>query len=330
LNNLYDPLLGRFLSPDPVIQAPGNSQSYNRYSYCLNNPLIYTDPSGYVSSSGQCYQDNANDGTGNGLGVHMSNFHSSYDVDWGNYANYATGGWGSGTFIGNTGGGSESAAYSSVSGYNSSFNFSGMQFYMNSYTGAIKYYNNNAIGSFLFSEPPLLINKISHYFTPNSGSGLLYDKNAYYLNKSQLSIRERYDAGGSNNNMNEYNVPKGFDITTKMISAAGSSGFVKSSLIEYATRGTKVVGDLSKYSKLFKNAGIFGSTLGVVSSSANMWKDYSNGENINIKDASDFAVGLASLVATIFLATNPVGIIICGGAAIYFTGRLLYDVSQNK
>ena len=43
---VYDPTLGRFLSPDNYVQAPGNSQSFNRYSYCLNNPLKYTDPSG--------------------------------------------------------------------------------------------------------------------------------------------------------------------------------------------------------------------------------------------------------------------------------------------
>ncbi len=43
---LYDPIVGRFLSPDPYIQAPDNTQSFNRYSYCLNNPLKYTDPSG--------------------------------------------------------------------------------------------------------------------------------------------------------------------------------------------------------------------------------------------------------------------------------------------
>jgi RHS repeat-associated protein len=43
---MYDPIVGRFLSPDPYVQAPDFSQSYNRYSYCLNNPLIYTDPSG--------------------------------------------------------------------------------------------------------------------------------------------------------------------------------------------------------------------------------------------------------------------------------------------
>ncbi len=44
---VYDPQLGRFLSADPFVQLPANSQSYNRYSYALNNPLKYTDPSGY-------------------------------------------------------------------------------------------------------------------------------------------------------------------------------------------------------------------------------------------------------------------------------------------
>lgn len=43
---LYDPAIGRFLSPDNYVQEPYNSQSFNRYSYCLNNPLKYTDPSG--------------------------------------------------------------------------------------------------------------------------------------------------------------------------------------------------------------------------------------------------------------------------------------------
>lgn len=43
---LYDPVIGRFLSPDPRLQNPYSSQNYNRYSYCLNNPLVYTDPNG--------------------------------------------------------------------------------------------------------------------------------------------------------------------------------------------------------------------------------------------------------------------------------------------
>lgn len=43
---LYDPRLGRFLSADPYVQMPDFSQSFNRYSYALNNPLKYTDPNG--------------------------------------------------------------------------------------------------------------------------------------------------------------------------------------------------------------------------------------------------------------------------------------------
>ena len=48
---IYDPTLGRMLSPDPVVQAPTVGQNYNRYSYVLNNPLRYTDPSGYLFGS---------------------------------------------------------------------------------------------------------------------------------------------------------------------------------------------------------------------------------------------------------------------------------------
>lgn len=43
---LYDPMLGRFLSPDNYVQMPDFSQSFNRYSYCINNPLKFNDPSG--------------------------------------------------------------------------------------------------------------------------------------------------------------------------------------------------------------------------------------------------------------------------------------------
>lgn len=44
---MYDPVLGRFLSPDPIVQAPDFTQGLNRYTYCLNNPLSLVDPTGY-------------------------------------------------------------------------------------------------------------------------------------------------------------------------------------------------------------------------------------------------------------------------------------------
>jgi len=43
---MYDPVTRRVISPDNYIQAPDNTQSFNRYSYCWNNPLKYTDPDG--------------------------------------------------------------------------------------------------------------------------------------------------------------------------------------------------------------------------------------------------------------------------------------------
>lgn len=43
---MYDAKLGRFLSPDNYMQDPFNTQSFNRYGYVLNNPLIYNDISG--------------------------------------------------------------------------------------------------------------------------------------------------------------------------------------------------------------------------------------------------------------------------------------------
>jgi RHS repeat-associated protein len=42
----YDATIGRFISADKLVSHPANPQSFNRYSYCINNPLKYIDPSG--------------------------------------------------------------------------------------------------------------------------------------------------------------------------------------------------------------------------------------------------------------------------------------------
>ena len=44
---IYDAEIGRFLQADLFIQDRTNLQGLNRYSYVENNPLSYTDPSGY-------------------------------------------------------------------------------------------------------------------------------------------------------------------------------------------------------------------------------------------------------------------------------------------
>jgi len=59
---MYDATVGRFLSADPLVGDPFFGQSYNRYSYVLNNPLSYTDPTGFGSvhtdpSTGESIQE---------------------------------------------------------------------------------------------------------------------------------------------------------------------------------------------------------------------------------------------------------------------------------
>lgn len=52
VGRVQDSITGRFLSADPTIPDPQDPQSYNRYSYVVNNPLSYTDPSGF--GGGDC------------------------------------------------------------------------------------------------------------------------------------------------------------------------------------------------------------------------------------------------------------------------------------
>jgi RHS repeat-associated protein len=69
---MYDPALKRFMSADPHVTFPGFGQSWNPYSYVLNSPLNFTDPSGFdpkpkeiCSSLGACYPTGG-DGGGSG------------------------------------------------------------------------------------------------------------------------------------------------------------------------------------------------------------------------------------------------------------------------
>src|SRR5262249_20620792 len=47
---IYDRNQYRFLTPDPIIQSPLFGQNHNPYSYVLNNPVTFTDPSGFITT----------------------------------------------------------------------------------------------------------------------------------------------------------------------------------------------------------------------------------------------------------------------------------------
>jgi RHS repeat-associated protein len=44
---VYDALVGRMISADPTVPNPMDAQTWNRYSYVGNDPLAFTDPSGF-------------------------------------------------------------------------------------------------------------------------------------------------------------------------------------------------------------------------------------------------------------------------------------------
>ena len=85
---IYDPLLGRFMSADPYVQAPTNLKTFNRYSYVWNNPLKYYDPEGFMTDvlgGGVVSCPSSSDGSvnnctssGSGTGITWDSFKSFF------------------------------------------------------------------------------------------------------------------------------------------------------------------------------------------------------------------------------------------------------------
>lgn len=71
-------------------------------------------------------------------------------------------------------------------------------------------------------------------------------------------------------------------------------------------------------------------TYGMGVAGTNIYQDLKNGNRVNGWDVSDLTIGGASIAATIFLASNPVGWMITGGATFYCGARLIYDVAKSR
>lgn len=113
----YDPTMGRFITPDTIVQDPYDPQYLNRYAYCRNNPVNLVDPTGHISdwddnSRPLNYNFNLNTGgnghsngggSGNGGGGNYGNNGSSGGSGWGGYGWPGGGGGGGGGGIGGMG-----------------------------------------------------------------------------------------------------------------------------------------------------------------------------------------------------------------------------------
>ncbi|MEO7841033.1 MAG: RHS repeat-associated core domain-containing protein [Anaerolineales bacterium] len=75
----YSPKLGRFLSPDTIVPGAANPQAYNRYSYVLNNPVLYTDPTGHAQS---CEDGDVCTSGGSGTSSTLIEFTADSGEEW--------------------------------------------------------------------------------------------------------------------------------------------------------------------------------------------------------------------------------------------------------
>jgi hypothetical protein len=124
---LYDPVVGRFLSPDPYVQDATNSQNFNRYSYALNNPLKYVDLTGmgytYNWDTGQYEDENGDEASWGEFVFWLNNGYTFDDWCFGNDLNsFFNNGGGTGGFGGGFSG------FGGVGGYGNGYGGSRVNF----------------------------------------------------------------------------------------------------------------------------------------------------------------------------------------------------------
>lgn len=306
---IYDPHLGRILNPDPIIQEPLNIQNYNRYSYCLNNPLRYTDPSGY--SLYKLYMDRVY-GEGNyyyrGNGPKLLSFED-----------YMT----SGT-VGGAGNGSYGLPYQ---GHNGS--------------GDRGFYYDYYSGRYISTETGARLSDITHLvysYGPNLPTifrGVVFrDGSSWYTEDGPLQS----GASSGDGDIFNWGIPIGAAGTTISTGTEYAENRVRTSFKtgrspvtwrkltprQQAWRTANVLGRNAKFVKYAKGAGVIGTGISVGMAGY----DIASGEGTTI-DYFDVGVGTASIGAAIFLASNPVGWVIGTVAAVYFAGRLVYDIYEE-
>jgi hypothetical protein len=81
----YDPSIGRFITADSIIDDPEDTQGWNRYSYCGNNPIVYIDPTGHLRVYIWTYHgsiESAKDGQGKVWGHAMIVLDDGTPISW--------------------------------------------------------------------------------------------------------------------------------------------------------------------------------------------------------------------------------------------------------
>ena len=283
---MYDPILGRFLSSDPIVLYPDYSQDYNKYSYARNNPLVYYDPSGLYpiyNPNGEFWYDS-------------EDYSIRYTIDE----------------------------------VNNWFEVVGMLVDAETATYLFTTINGEygvSINGYFYTLFEMELKDLAFYEASLFEEDLGEMENWYY----------GLDATNGGDEFN-WGIPLGVAGTATSAGVEYAENMVRTSFKtgrnpvswskltpkQQAWRTANVLGKNAKYVKYAKGAGIVGTGISVGMAGY----DIASGQGTTI-DYFDVGVGTASIGAAIFLASNPVGWVIGAGAAVYFAGRLVYDIYEE-
>lgn len=313
---MYDAVLGRFVQPDPIIQDPGNIQNLNRYSYVLNNPVNYNDPSGYrsVRPTGGLPPEGPSDG---------SSYVSPRQVLYVDGMRIEPGGAGYTMYGGSAGGGGEAIGVASTQYFgvwtgngpglkNFSLTRAAMIDFANSHPGSVTRINGS--GAYIQLTPLAFGSTKTVFGNPITGA---------------LSASNIFDEDGSVVGAiaawTEFGAQSGGGITSDQVTQLANIGLGTAGLllntaqvaayndISQTARRTGNIAEalLSKYS-IDKTIGKVSQKLGyagVAINGLNLAYKYNTGKEIKTRDLVDFGIGAALSVIAI---SNPIGILALG------------------
>ncbi|MEZ5199153.1 MAG: RHS repeat-associated core domain-containing protein [Bacteroidales bacterium] len=325
---MYDPQIGRWHCADPA------GQFASPYLAMGNNPINAVDPNGmWIRGSVVDYHNNLNWRMAAYSGeayIQSQAMHGRSDDYWDGWGKYKYTGVDDYHFVERF----EMSRVAFVLGANGQWAGQGEAEGFNAKTGNYNIsegsYTSYREGGHNSNDGLVTYNKTETYFLPDpiplsiggsSDGKLVVTHNTTYT-VSGISIGGDQAGGGVNDGLTLNEAATG-------VSAMSLSNSIKGNLVEWGMKGADWGKTGARYMKAVRGAGIAGTVFGMGVSTYNIVSDVQAGNAVNSWDVADLSVGAAGLGATIFLASNPVGWVIAGGATIYFGARFVYDISTK-
>ena len=315
---VYDPLLARFLNADPLLQDNTDGQNYNRYSYVLNNPTKYTDPSGYAfqgagpaAAAYDAMIENQRHNSVMGQEQQYQDFKNGISRKYEDIFGRVFGG-----------GGGTSPILGFKSGHGNIFHPLGLR--------VASHQKKSGVPDF------------SGQWSAGSTAAIqasFGDASPYYQNQGKYT--------GSNNWYNNNDIDLANNINTAHGIATGivggGYGFSSSNVYKYAQQFGSRLASASALTKLnginaismanvLGRANIITGVIGATYSLGRYGTDKINGREGRAKDLADGLIGLGGtgvgVAATLGMISNPIGWGVGIGVGIYFGIRFVYDLNH--